>query len=179
MGDPRKHRKKFEGPRHPWQLDQLEAELTLVGEYGLRNKRELWRLRTMISKIRGIARSLQGTSENKSDEQHQVHRQMLIRFGLLREDASIDEVLDLNIRNLLERRLQTIVYKKGLSKTIHQARQMITHGHIKIQDRRVTVPGYLVKRNEENFIEYSHNSSYRSPKHPALIQTRGESQNNT
>lgn len=171
MGDPRKHRKKFEGPRHPWQLDQLEAELTLVGEYGLRNKRELWRLKTMISKIRGIVRSLQGIPDKENNELHQVQRQMLIRLGLLREEASIDEVLDLNIRNLLERRLQTIVYKKGLSKTIHQARQMITHGHIRIQDRRVTVPGYLVKRNEENLIEYSQNSAYKAPEHPALVQT--------
>ena len=87
MGDPRKHRKKFEGPRHPWQLDQLEVELTLVGEYGLRNKRELWRLKTMISKIRGIVRSLQGISDKESNELHQVQRQMLIRLGLLREDA--------------------------------------------------------------------------------------------
>ncbi len=34
MGDPRKPRKAYQTPRHPWRKDQLEEELHLVGEYG-------------------------------------------------------------------------------------------------------------------------------------------------
>ena len=169
MGDPRKQRRKYEGPRHPWQLDQLEAELKLVGEYGLRNKRELWRLKTMLSKIRGIARSLLGMSEEERRERQMEYLKMLVKLGVLQEDATIDDILDLDVRDLLERRLQTIVYKKGLAKTIHQARQMITHGHILIGDRRVTVPGYLVKRGEEEAISYTPKSPFNKPEHPALV----------
>ncbi len=96
---------------------------------------------------------------------------MLVKLGLLRTDATIDDVLDLDIRDLLERRLQTIVYKKGLTKTIHQARQMITHGHILIGDRRVTIPGYLVEKDEEETVSYTTKSPFSSLEHPALAKS--------
>jgi small subunit ribosomal protein S4 len=172
MGDPKRRRKKYEGPRHPWQLDQLEAELKLVGEYGLRNKRELWRLKSMLSKIRGIARALLGMTEEERRERQMEYLKMLVKLGLLREDATIDDVLDLDVKDLLERRLQTIVYRKGLAKTIHQARQMIVHGHILMGERRVTVPGYLVKRGEEASISYAPKSPFNEPEHPALTGGR-------
>ncbi|MEM2122302.1 MAG: 30S ribosomal protein S4 [Candidatus Bathyarchaeia archaeon] len=166
MGDPKRRRKKYEGPRHPWQLDQLEAELKLIGEYGLRNKRELWRLKSMLSKVRGIARALLGMAEEERAERQMEYLKMLIKLGLLREDATIDDVLDLDVKDLLERRLQTIIYRKGLAKTIHQARQMIVHGHVQIRDRRVTAPGYLVKRDEEPSISYNPRSQFPEPEHP-------------
>ncbi|MBS7645629.1 MAG: 30S ribosomal protein S4 [Candidatus Bathyarchaeia archaeon] len=172
MGDPKRRRKKYEGPRHPWQLDQLEAELRLVGEYGLRNKRELWRLKTMLSKIRGIARALLGMAEEERRERQAEYLGMLVKLGLLREGATIDDVLDLDVKDLLERRLQTIVYRRGLAKTIHQARQMVAHGHILVGERRVTVPGYLVKRDEESSISYAPGSPFNEPEHPALASQR-------
>jgi len=58
MGDPKKPRKKWERPGHPWIKARLEEEMRLMGEYGLRNKRELWRAQTLLRKIRARARSL-------------------------------------------------------------------------------------------------------------------------
>ena len=58
MGDPKKPKKKYESTRFPWRSDILERELRSLGKYGLRNKRELWRHRTMLSKFRSTARSL-------------------------------------------------------------------------------------------------------------------------
>ncbi len=155
MGDPKKQRKKYEAPRHPWRMDQLEAELNLVGEYGLRNKRELWRYKTMLSKIRGIARALLGMSEEEREILQEEYVSRIASLGILEESAKIDDILDLTVKNLLEKRLQTVVYRKGLAKTIHQAREIIIHGHIMVGNRKVTVPGYIIKRDEEEIINLS------------------------
>ncbi|MEM3730717.1 MAG: 30S ribosomal protein S4 [Candidatus Bathyarchaeia archaeon] len=166
MGDPKKQRKKYETPRFPWRTDVLQEELKLLGQYGLRNKRELWRHETMLSKFRGIARSLIGKTP---EERAKMERELLTRLkrlGVLHETAVLDDVLDLTVQDLLERRLQTIVFRKGLAKTIHQARQLITHGHIVIGNRRVTVPSYIVAREEENQIAYAPSSPFANPNHP-------------
>jgi len=67
VGDPKKQRKKYETPRFRWRKDTLQEELKLLGQYGLRNKHELWRHETTLSKFRGIARSLIGkTAEERA-----------------------------------------------------------------------------------------------------------------
>jgi len=167
VGDPRRNRKKYETPRHPWRKDQIEVELKLIGEYGLRNKRELWRYKTMLSHVRSIARSLLARSESERVKAEKEYLQKLSRIGVLPEETSIDSVLDLDIRGLLERRLQTIVFRAGLSKSIHQARQLISHGHIVIGNRVVAIPSYLVQRTEESAIKYSPHSALSRVDHPA------------
>ena len=132
MGDPKKQRKKFDTPRFPWQIDTLEAELKLLGQYGLRNKREIWRHKTLLSKYRGIGRSLLGMSLEERSEQEQQILNRLNRLGILTEEAALDDVLDLSLKDILGRRLQTLVFQKGLSQSIQQSRQLITHGHIAI-----------------------------------------------
>jgi len=80
MGDPKKQRKKYETPKFPWRIDILETELKLLGQYGLRNKRELWRHKTMVSKFRGIARSLLGMS---AEERRKLEKQLIDRLRRL------------------------------------------------------------------------------------------------
>jgi len=158
MGDPKRTRKSYETPRHPWRRDQLEVELHLMGDFGLRNKRELWRYKTMLSKVRGQARSLLGSmGEERSRLEHE-YLSKLSRIGVLSESATIDDVLDLDIRDLLERRLQTFVFRKGLAKTLFQARQLVSHGHVSMAGKIISVPGYIVKRDEEEKVRYSTHS---------------------
>ena len=166
MGDPKKQRKKFETPRFPWRIDILETELKLLGQYGLRNKREMWRHKTLLSKYRGIARSLLGMPV---EERRKLEKQLLDRLhrlGILPETAALDDVLDLSLEDILERRLQTLVFQKGLAKSIHQARQLITHGHVAIAGRRVSSPSYLVLRDEGAKITYAPTSPLSTPNHP-------------
>jgi len=170
MGDPKKQRKKYETPRFPWREDILQDELKLLGQYGLRNKRELWRHKTMLSKFRGTARSLVGQA---SEERRKMEEELLARLkklGMIHETAVLDDVLDLTIEDILERRLQTIVFRKGLTKSIYQARQLITHGHVSVGEQRLTVPGYLVTREEENAVAYTARSPLANSSHP-LRQT--------
>jgi small subunit ribosomal protein S4 len=166
MGDPKKQRKKFETPRFPWRTDTLQLELNLLGQYGLRNKRELWHHKTMLSKFRGIARSLLGMSAEQRKTLEQQLLEKMDRLGILPKTAALDEVLDLALEDLLERRLQTLVFRKGLAKSIFQSRQLITHRHIAIDGKRVLTPNYLVLRDEEPKMGYSPTSPLSDPNHP-------------
>ncbi len=169
MGDPKRQRRKFETPRFPWRKDILQEELKLLGTFGLRNKHELWRSETMLSKFRGIARSLIGRTPEERVKMENELLTRLKKLGVLQETAVLDDVLDLSIEDILERRLQTIVFRKSLTKTIHQARQLVTHGHITIENRRVTVPGYIVSRKEEQAITYATQSQFVNPAHPTRV----------
>ncbi|MCW4024635.1 MAG: 30S ribosomal protein S4 [Candidatus Bathyarchaeota archaeon] len=169
MGDPKKQRKKFDTPRFQWRKDILQEELKLLGRYGLRNKHELWRHKTLLSKSRGIARSLISKS---TEERAKMENELLAKLkknGILQEIAVLDNVLDLSIEDIMERRLQTIVFRKGLARTIFQARQLITHGHVSIGGKRVTIPGYIVPKDEEPQIAYSGESAVANQTHPLRL----------
>ena len=124
----------------------------------------------MLSRFRGTARSLLGKSP---EERKRIEKELLTRLkrlGIMHETAVLDDVLDLATEDILERRLQTIVFRKGLATSLHQARQLVTHGHIAVGKQRVTVPSYLVRKEEENQIAYSPQSPLSNPAH-ALRQT--------
>ncbi len=161
MGDPKKPRKTWERPGHPWIKERLAEEMELVGQYGLRNKRELWKAQTLLRSIRTRAKALLSLAEAERRIRERVLVKKLYDMGLLEsENAAIDHVLGLTLRHVLERRLQTIVYRKGLARTIHEARQLIVHGHIAIAGRKVRSPGRLVTRAEEPLIDYAVTSPY-------------------
>lgn len=162
MGDPRKCKKKWVGPRHPWRKDRLVEEMRLIGEYGLRNKREIWIAQTMIRELRHKARVLLALPLEVREKAEKALLERVFKMGLLPENATLDQVLSLTAEDLLKRRLQTIVYLKGLAKSIYQARQLIVHGHIAVGGRRITSPGYIVKRDEEDLVDYYLNSPYRA-----------------
>src|SRR4030043_993660 len=166
MGDPKKQRKKYETPRFLWRRDTLQEELKLLGLFGLRNKHELWRHETTPSKFRGIARSLISKTPEEREKMENELLTRLKKIGLLQETAALDNVLDLTIEDLLERRLQTIVFRKSFAKTAYQSRQLITHGHITIGNRRITIPSYIVSREQEPQIAYSPQSTLVNPSHP-------------
>jgi len=161
VGDPRKPRKKWEGPKHPWIKERLLRENQLVGKYGLRNKKELWKAETLARNLRHRARNLLALPEEERARAERVLLEKLYHMGLVDKNAILDDILGITAEHVLERRLQTIVYKKGLAKTIYQARQLIVHGHIVIGGRRVTSPGYLVTREEEDLVDYAPGSPFR------------------
>ena len=162
MGDPRKPKKLFRRPRRIWTTDQLNAELYIVGSYGLRNKRELWRAQSEVARFRNQARALLALPAEVRQQKETQLLSFLNRLGLVNQSATLDDVLNLKIEDLLERRLQTIVMKKGETKSAQQARQMVSHGHVSLGNRIVNIPGYLVKREEEQQI-LLHMSTHPSP----------------
>ncbi len=149
MGDPHKAKKLFRRPRMIWTTDQLNAELYVMGSYGLRNKRELWKAQTEVARIRNQARALLALSTEARAEKEKRLLNFLNRLGLVKEGATLDDILNLKVEDLLERRLQTIIMKKVNTKSPYQARQIVSHGHVSVGNRKVNIPSYLVKTEEE------------------------------
>jgi len=135
-----------------WTTDQLSGELYIMGSYGLRNKRELWKAQTEVARIRNQARALLALSTEARSEKEKRLLNFLNRLGLVKEGATLDDILNLKAEDLLERRLQTIVMKKSGTKSPYQARQIVSHGHVSIGNRKVNIPGYLVRTEEEPLI---------------------------
>ena len=153
MGDPKKSRKRSSRPRNPWQRNLLKDELGLLGKYGLRNKRELHRAATELSRIRSQARQLLAAPTEIRVSRELILLNSLTNKGIVSQGSTLDDILALNVSSILDRRLQTVVLRKQLARTPHQSRQLITHGHIIINDRRITIPSYIVNQNEEGKIK--------------------------
>ncbi|MBM4240104.1 MAG: 30S ribosomal protein S4 [Euryarchaeota archaeon] len=152
MGHPRKSRKKYDTPPHPWNADRIKEENKLVIKYGLKNKKEVWKAETMVRRYRRDARYLLGLSSEHTAEERIQLLGHLVKLGLLKEDAKLEDVLNLTVEDVLRRRLQTMVHKKGLSRTTKQARQFVIHGHITLNEKKIDSPSYLVRRGEEELI---------------------------
>jgi len=176
MGDPRKLRNKYERPKKLWDVDRLKEEKTLKAEYGLRSMRELWRVTAELKKYRREARRLLSLTEGERRDDAKKVLAKLARLGALKEGAVIDDVLSLEVRVLLERRLQTMVLRKGLARTITQSRQLITHGFISLKGRKVTRPGYVVSMEEEPTLGYARqiDLSVRAPETEKPPETKPE-----
>ena len=173
MGDPKFSRRSYDTPSHPWQGERIKAEVVLVNQYGLKNKTEVWKAQTILRNFRGQSRELQARLRG-GEAQAKIESEALIakcgRMGLLpMEGATLNDILTLNEESILARRLQTIVFEKGMASTVGQARQMIVHGHIFMNGHRVTVPGYIVTRKEEASIMYDPASPFNDEMHPMRI----------
>ena len=167
MGDPKFPSKHYNTPSHPWQKVRIEEERTLIHQYGLKNKKEIWRANTKIRSMRRQARKLTATS---GDEQAQKEKSLLLsklnRLGMLEQESGLEDVLRMTPENILDRRLQTQVYLQGLASTAKQARQLIIHGHVSVEGAVTRVPGMLVTKLQEKNITYSPASALNSDLHP-------------
>jgi small subunit ribosomal protein S4 len=167
LGDPHKPKKTYHRPRRIWTIDQLNAELYILGTYGLRNKRELWKAQSEIARIRNQARALLAipTEVRRGKELRLLG--FLIRLGLVNESATLDDVLNLKIEDILERRLQTIVMRKIMSKSAIEARQIVSHRHVSVGSRTVNLPGYIVRKDEEqNIVVHEEPIRAQAPQEP-------------
>jgi len=149
MGDPKTSRRVWQRPKRPLNYDLIMDELKTLGTFGLKTKRELWKTQTELSRVRLQARSLLALRQDERERKEPILMQSLSKIGLVNEDSTLDDVLNLQVTDLLSRRLQTIAQKKLYFKTPYQARQAIVHGHIMIGDSVVTIPSYIVKTEEE------------------------------
>ena len=142
-------RRVWQKPKRPLNYDLMMDELKTLGTFGLKTKRELWKTQTELSRVRLQARSLLALRQDERERKEPILMQSLSKIGLVNEDSTLDDVLNLQVTDLLSRRLQTIAQRKLYFKTPYQARQAIVHGHIMIGDSVVTIPSYVVKTEEE------------------------------
>lgn len=161
MGSPRRLKKKYKTPQNPFEKVRMTEELGYLGKYGLRNKKELWKIKYKLSRFRQLARESRALPPELQEARFQELKASIMKIGLINEDAHADDVLSLTIENLLDRRLQTYVFKRGLAQTIIQARQLVVHQHIAVSGKVIDSPSYLVKKIDEDNIEYAINSPFR------------------
>lgn len=174
MGLPIKHRKKFISHKKRWDKATILEESSLVNDYALKNKKEIRKLEESLSHYKTIAKDLNKTIESKESEQALHFIAKLKKLGFLDVNAqSLDEVLDITIRSLLDRRLSNVVYKLKLARTPRQARQFIVHGHVLINGRCVDSPSYLASLEDEAQIEFKPHSSLSNEEHPERVLAAG------
>ena len=148
MAGIRRQHKKYSRPRKAFDTERITEENEVVKKYGLKNKKEIWKAEAQVKRLRGIAKSL----ITASAEEQKAFIERLAAKGFLKEGSHIDDVLDLKREDYLNRRLQTIVLRKGLGRTPKHARQMITHRFIVIDDKIVNIPSYVVNLKEEKLV---------------------------
>lgn len=146
----RRFRKKYKRPQILWDRERIDREKALKKTYGLTRKQEIWKAETLLRKYRRMARNLAATKDKQAER---MLLTKLVDLGMLEGGAGLDDVLGMTVENVLGRRLQTIVLKRGLATTATQARQLIVHGHVKLGDRKVAHPSRLVSKDEEARLE--------------------------
>src|SRR3989338_1364038 len=153
MGDIKKQKKKFSKPSHPWQKDRIEAEKEVLKRYGLRRKNEIWKMDSLLRKFLNRAKTIIAQRSPQSEFEKKQMLDRLYSLGLLKEGARVEDVLNLTLNDIMERRLQTLVVRKHLALTMLQARQFITHEYVAIGTKKITAPSYLVPVREEPKIQ--------------------------
>ena len=172
MGEPKFSRPRTQTPTHPWKQARIDEEHDLKERYGLKKvggMREIWREKSALRRHRNQAMNLIGRVDSTEGHYAKEKEQLLnslTKKGLLQTGADVGDVLEINVEHMLSRRLQSVVYYKGLAPSMRAARNLIVHGHICIGDQRMTVPGYHVLKEEEDSLQYSENSPFVDPEHP-------------
>ncbi len=172
MGEPKFSRPRTQTPTHPWKQARIDEEHDLKERYGLKKvggMREIWREKSALRRHRNQAMKLIGRVDSTEGHYAKEKEQLLdslTKKGLLQTGADVGDVLEINVEHMLSRRLQSVVYYKGLAPSMRAARNLIVHGHICIGDQRMTVPGYHVLKEEEDSLKYSENSPFVDPEHP-------------
>lgn len=166
MGDPRHFRKKYDTPSHPWQSVRITEEAALKKEFGIPTNTEIWKMLSKLKDFKDRVKKL----VPRVGKQAEIERAQLLTklqsLSLLQTGETLDKVLSLTLKNVMDRRLQSLLVKKGLARTMKQARQMITHEHVLVKDKKITAPSYLVDIAEEGSINFHASSPFTDNMHP-------------
>ena len=111
---------------------ELERRPYAPGQHGQNNRRKLSEYGLQLREKQKL-RMTYGLSERQ-------FANLFVKAGKIREGKHGD-----NFMILLERRLDNVVYRLGLATTRRQARQLVNHGHITVDGKRVDIPSYEVK----------------------------------
>jgi small subunit ribosomal protein S4 len=158
-------KKLYSRPRKLYQKGRIAEENVLLKKYGLKNKREVWKSLAKVKYFRARAMKL----ARQSPEEQSVFFGKLNALGL--KVSSIADVLDLKLENILERRLPTIVMRKGFAPTAQAARQLVTHRRIFVGGNVVDAPSFIVPLALENEIVIKPASTK-----VAKVETKAEAQ---
>src|SRR3989344_3079941 len=101
MGDPKKRRRKYSRPQHPWKKDRIEGERKILKAYGLKNKREIWQMAAFLRSISDQAKKLIASRGEQAEKERELFLARLVRQGLVGTGAKLDDVLGISLDNVL------------------------------------------------------------------------------
>ncbi len=169
--------KVFKRPKKPFEKERLDMELNSVGKYGLQNKREYLTAQYALAKIRKAARellTLDRTDSRRVFEGEALLKRMM-RLGVLKpEEGSLDFVLSLKTEQLLERRLQTVVFKRHMANSVHHARVLIRQRHIAVGKQLVNIPSFLVRVASEPHVQHSVSSCIKTGRYGRVAKRKAK-----
>lgn len=166
MGDIKRFKKKYTTPMHPWNATRIKLEKTIKSKYGVANKKEIWKMESALKSFKDQAKQLLTRTDAQANKERKQMQDRMVRLGLIRATSGVDDILGLQLHDIMNRRLQTLVLKHRLARSIKHARQLIIHEHIMVGGRKVTSPSYLVLAGEESSIGYAPDSPFMQPDHP-------------
>jgi len=166
MGDIKRFKKKYTTPSHPWNATRIKLERDIKRKYGVANKAEIWKMESFLKSFKDQAKGLLTRIDEQANKEREQMIARMTRLGLIKKDSTVDDVLGLQLKDIMNRRLQTIVLKRRLARSIKHARQLITHQHIMVGDRKVTSPSYIVLAEEEAIVGYAPDSAFTRSDHP-------------
>jgi len=172
MGHPKLKKKTYSKPTHPWQKERIDEEKELLREFGLKNKKEIWRISSLLRKYTRQAKKLIPLNTPQAEIEKAQLLKKLAALDLIKETAKLEDVLTITLKDILNRRLQTIVYKNKLAKSIRQSRQFISHEHILVGEKKITSPSYLISKQEESAINFISNSPLFNQDHPERLMEK-------
>jgi small subunit ribosomal protein S4 len=166
LGSPKKQRKKYETPMHPWNKERIEVEKILTKKYGLINKKEIMKMTSILASMKNRAKKYIAATGKQAEKEKQHLLNKIQRMGIIEKLTSLDDILGLTVEAIMERRLQTILVRKAIARTMKQSRQFITHQHICVGENIVDSPSYIVSKEEEAKIGFLETSKFKDPEHP-------------
>jgi small subunit ribosomal protein S4 len=166
MGDIKRFKKKYTTPMHPWNATRIKLEGEIKNRYGVGNKKEIWKMESTLKAFKDQAKNLLTRTDNQAEKEREQMRQRMVRLGLVKAASGMDDIMGLQLRDIMNRRLQTIVLRKRLARSVRHARQLIVHEHISVGGKKITSPSYLVLLDEEPTISYASDSAMMRSDHP-------------
>lgn len=146
-------KRTFAKPLKRWEKQRIIDEKKLMTEYAYKNKKDLWKMKSELSRYREFAKKLVSIRTPQQVKERDEFLKSLYNKGLINEKSVVEDVLALTIKDVSERRLQTVIFRKGIARTPKHARQLIVHGHVKVNNNTITAPSYTVLREEEGLIK--------------------------
>jgi small subunit ribosomal protein S4 len=166
MGDIKRFKKKYTTPMHPWNATRIKLEGEIKSRYGVGNKKEIWKMESALKGFKDQAKNLLTRSDAQAGKEREQMQKRMVSLGLVKPGSTMDDILGLQLRDIMNRRLQTVVLKRRLARSVKHARQLIVHEHIIVGGKKITSPSYLVMLGEESSISFAPDSSYMRSDHP-------------
>lgn len=165
MGDIKRFKKKYTTPMHPWNATRIQLERDIKSKYGVANKKEIWKMESTLKAFKDQAKRLLTREDAQAAKEREQMQHRMASLGLIKSSSGVDDILGLQLRDIMNRRLQTIVLRKRMARSIKHARQLIVHEHISVGNKKITSPSYLVPLGEESSISYAADSPYMQSDH--------------